>query len=450
MQNSMWKKGLVLGIIVLFVGAGVVPSISGTATNLNERSSRQSIVTLDGGGILYVGGTGEGNYTSIQDAINDASDGDTVFVYNGTYCENVIVNKSINLIGENKETTIIDGEGVGYYIINISSSNVMISEFTVLNTGGQSQFASAVLIGFKIHVINVIITDCIFTNNNRGILFKKISNLIIENCHFHDNADNSVRGYGSSYDGDYAENVKILNCTANDNGAYHGGRFQNGGIYIGDRNYDCSNIEIANCTIYNNIEIGIFVRDMENVTIHHNNIFRNKFTGIEAGGNIINLGIYHNNIHDNEYFGIFGGGPFSNATIWGNNVCMNGNGSNRNYNYTMIDEGGIYFHEVPSEGLVIKNNTISKNDMCGILLIGSSGVEISCNNFFNNIVFNAFFKGLPGNRWVKNYWGRPRFFFKPIFGCIWIDLFDIPIPIPSFNFDWHPSSEPYDIPQVAI
>ena len=34
---------------------------------------------------LYVGGSGEGNYTKIQDAIDDASDGDIVFVYNGTY-----------------------------------------------------------------------------------------------------------------------------------------------------------------------------------------------------------------------------------------------------------------------------------------------------------------------------------------------------------------------------
>jgi len=29
--------------------------------------------------ILYVGGSGEGNYSSIQDAIDNASDGDTIF-----------------------------------------------------------------------------------------------------------------------------------------------------------------------------------------------------------------------------------------------------------------------------------------------------------------------------------------------------------------------------------
>ncbi len=52
---------------------------------------------------LYVGGTGAGNYSTIQSAIDAASSGDTVFVYNGIYYENVVLNKDdINLIGENK------------------------------------------------------------------------------------------------------------------------------------------------------------------------------------------------------------------------------------------------------------------------------------------------------------------------------------------------------------
>ncbi|RLF45340.1 MAG: hypothetical protein DRN29_06910, partial [Thermoplasmata archaeon] len=67
------------------------------------------------GNILYVGGSGTGNYSRIQDAIDDANDGDTIFVYSNSspYYEHIIINKSINLVGENKNTTIIDGNKEG-------------------------------------------------------------------------------------------------------------------------------------------------------------------------------------------------------------------------------------------------------------------------------------------------------------------------------------------------
>lgn len=44
--------------------------------------------------VLYVGGSGKGNYTSIQDAINDAKDGYIIYVYPGYYNENIVINKS--------------------------------------------------------------------------------------------------------------------------------------------------------------------------------------------------------------------------------------------------------------------------------------------------------------------------------------------------------------------
>lgn len=94
--------------------------------------------------ILYVGGDGPGNYSKIQDAIDNASNGDTVFVYNGIYYENLVVDKSINLQGENKEYTIIDGDNIEtfYYfwvtssfpidsiLSNSSSSMNILSEIT--------------------------------------------------------------------------------------------------------------------------------------------------------------------------------------------------------------------------------------------------------------------------------------------------------------------------------
>ena len=121
------RKYLVAGIILLFIGACVIPA---TAQNIEKSQSTSE------GNWLYVGGSGPGNYTKIQDAIDASSDGDMVFVFDDSspYYEKVEVNKKIDLVGENKNTTIIDGGGTGD-VINISAHRVTISGFTIRNSG---------------------------------------------------------------------------------------------------------------------------------------------------------------------------------------------------------------------------------------------------------------------------------------------------------------------------
>ena len=121
------RKVLVVGIIVLFILVGIYPSLAIDAIE-------QSNILSESGNILYVGGSGPGNYTKIQDAIDDASDGDTIFVYDDSspYYEHIVLNKSINLIGEDRDTTIIDGRESGI-ILKISAKDAMISNFTILN-----------------------------------------------------------------------------------------------------------------------------------------------------------------------------------------------------------------------------------------------------------------------------------------------------------------------------
>jgi parallel beta-helix repeat protein len=88
------------------------------------------------GNTLYVGGTGPVNYTTIQDAIDDASDGDTIYVYSGTYFEDVKINTSIVLQGEDKESTIIYGGGFGSgdAVVYVSANNVEITRFSIRNS----------------------------------------------------------------------------------------------------------------------------------------------------------------------------------------------------------------------------------------------------------------------------------------------------------------------------
>jgi parallel beta-helix repeat protein len=73
-------------------------------------------------------------YASIQEAVNHANDGDTVYVKAGTYYEHVVVNRTVALVGENVDTTIIDGSYSGV-VASVTRDGVGISDFTIQYSG---------------------------------------------------------------------------------------------------------------------------------------------------------------------------------------------------------------------------------------------------------------------------------------------------------------------------
>mgnify|MGYP001636576991 CR=1 FL=1 len=86
MPTKLRRNGIVFCIIIFVIGASVA-SASHNEPSLNSQQ-------LVRGNTLYVGGAGPGNYTTIQDAIDDASDGDTIVVYPGIYYEHqVLINR---------------------------------------------------------------------------------------------------------------------------------------------------------------------------------------------------------------------------------------------------------------------------------------------------------------------------------------------------------------------
>ena len=81
---------------------------------------------------IYVGGSGPGNYTSIQEGIDNASEGDTVYVYAGTYYESLLINRSLTLEGENKYSTILNASTNTYGIYITYADSISISGFSVI------------------------------------------------------------------------------------------------------------------------------------------------------------------------------------------------------------------------------------------------------------------------------------------------------------------------------
>jgi len=82
------------------------------------------------GGMITVDDDLPADHKTIQEAIDAASPGGTIYVYAGTYPEHVIVNKTVTLKGEDEEKVIVTGSGSGK-VFNITADAVSIYRFTI-------------------------------------------------------------------------------------------------------------------------------------------------------------------------------------------------------------------------------------------------------------------------------------------------------------------------------
>jgi parallel beta-helix repeat protein len=127
-------------------------------------------------GTIVVPSTG---YETIQEAINAASPGDVIKVSPGTYHEDLTVNKSVSIVGEDPANTIIDGGGK-LIVVNIISSNVVVSGFTIENGTGKVYPYYGYGSGISIYGCNsVTIKNNILRNNYYGLQLTGSNNSII-------------------------------------------------------------------------------------------------------------------------------------------------------------------------------------------------------------------------------------------------------------------------------
>ena len=142
-------------------------------------------------------GTKEYPYQNITNALEHTIDGDTIFVYEGTYYENVFVNKSVSLVGEDRETTIIDGGEKGS-VIFVTANSVNINGFTIQKSG-RALYDSGIFVerssdndishntmtnnydGISLHysINNVVSGNTISSNNNDGISLYSSGNNVV-------------------------------------------------------------------------------------------------------------------------------------------------------------------------------------------------------------------------------------------------------------------------------
>ena len=276
------------------------------------------------GTTLTVDDNGNAEYPSIQDAVDAADEGDTVKVWEGTYYENVKVDRSIDVIGNGSETTTINGGGVRGVVL-ISADWVNLSGFYLTGSYGYGK---------------------------QGILVRSSHNTI-----FWNNCSGNEMGI-DLFDAHY-NNISDNICDWN----------ENYGIFLDES--DHNTIVDSNCS--NNQENGILIRSSFMNTIDSCDCDSNGDNGIElyfGAGNIVNS----SNCSYNYANGIFVRGALyhnpSENIISGNYFTHNG-------------ETGIQL--LGSEGDSLRNNTCQFNEDYGIWLESSKYTTvIDCNCSFND------------------------------------------------------------------
>ena len=265
------------------------------------------------------------DYSTIQEAINNAVDGDKVFVKSGIYTESLIINKKIILEGENKFTTIVKGEGTTALLIK--HDNVKVNGFTFKRTSTMRWY-------YGIHLLD------------------------IENCNIFDNiVTNTFNGIWivNSHQNNIENNIVYKN--------WHG-------IVLKESNLNI----IQNNQVISNVEKGIRLANSQENSITMNYLRSNGYSGISlertssSPGNSDNE-IEGNLVEKNGNFGIKIEYGSSNNIVLGNNVSSNGSGGY---------DAGIY---VGYRRNKITENIIS-NNYIGIQLDDEN------SKFFRNTIEN--------------------------------------------------------------
>ena len=218
---------------------------------------------------------------SIQAAVNAASDGDTIIVRDGTYTENVNLDKRLTICSENGvDSTIAQAASSDSPVFDVTEDYVTISGFTV------KEARSTNIPGINLaNVKHCNIYENSLLRNYCGIRLRQSSNNIIRNNTVLNSINEGIIVTSSSC------NNTIMNNNASNNGF---------GILLG---YYSNNNIIMNNYLNSNTIDGIFLFYSNNNTITNNNINSHHFYGIHLDSSKTNI-IMNNSVLNNEGAGI--------------------------------------------------------------------------------------------------------------------------------------------------
>jgi parallel beta-helix repeat protein len=331
----MNKEILVLSILCIFLHSNTNFLVTGSQIENN-------IIYVNADNILgpwY--GTYDHPYRYIRDGLTNSTTGDIVYVFNGIYYENISIDKTITISGENKNKTIIDGSN-NDCIIRINNDEVTIMNFTIRNSGGykyncgikiesdSNLISNCVIYQTKaaIYINNADenkISNCTFHNNGEGVFLNSSNKGIIEGCsiehnsigiHF-DKTCNSLIKYSYLHTNGIAcflnssSNFEIVHCNISDNSV------NLGGVFI----LECENINVNNC-IFRHNGAGMCIYSSDKLSIMNSNFILNTHFAISMRTPSRNINISRCEIRDSLRYGIYIE-KYNSCNIANNNIFNN-------------------------------------------------------------------------------------------------------------------------------
>jgi len=386
----------------IFIGLAFFLALINLIPSMNSLNNKDEIdIWIDDDYDSSTPGWQYDHFDDIQEGINAAPLNGTIFVYDGEYLAGragIIIDKSIKLIGENKENTKIIGHYSANAALTILNKYVEVSNFTIRSCIIQDDapFGQA---GVRITPPEssnktIKIFNNYITKNTNGIYVAKLAPIDMSNT--------SVFIYknkiwNNSLDGVIID-VGSFNNTIYDNEIYENKRQ---GIGLWGAYYACDSINtIIKNEIHNNKLDGIWNDQKDNTIIIDNNIFDNARNGIT---------FFNSDYLRLKYFNIC-----TNCHVIGNNITGNGYDSE-------FPGGGIFLYH--SKNNIFHDNLIVNNNKYGIKIVqtinfteyftvdqpSSTNNYIYQNNIINNYKINAVETMInPFNQWyfngVGNYW----------------------------------------------
>jgi parallel beta-helix repeat protein len=378
-------------------------------------------------------------YQRIQDGVNHATYGNTVYVFSGTYHEHVRITITIFLIGEDKQTTIIDADHDSY-CIDLEAGNVHVSGFTLQNSGmhPSERDGGVSIYNYFTSSHRNVIHDNIIIDNYYGVVVYFSNENVIENNTIIRNKFIGIQLEPYSY------NNTILNNSILENGwtgieleEYIYNTRIHGNIIMhndyGIQLFSSENTTISNNNISSNNRTGIFlVMGNSKIKISYNNISKNGDTGIkiEANDNHENT-IVSNDLQNNTMNGIIASSP---KDVYSRNRIIG-------------SQNGIV---VSGRSCSIRDNYIGST-MLGLSIELASPCTVERNTFLGNQNDATFtyclrdrfliplFFAPQLTRWQGNFWEQPLSAKKTIDGVMILSLI-FGHGIPWKNFDFSPAS----------